>query len=137
MQNENGNREDKKSVMATPVSIPKHPSTQRSVCDELSSSTQASVVSHSPQVEEYFFPLHSAHGKALKHPGRWNLAAEMMGSTPVTTTRGDPVIQLLERSRAESNRPISPQSGYRPFNDIANVSILPFDLTAKVDSDLI
>ena len=85
-----------------PVSIPKHPSTQRSVYDELSSSTQASVVSHSPQVEEHFFPLHSAHGNALKHPGWRNIAAETMGSTLVRTTRGDPVIQLLERSRARA-----------------------------------
>ena len=76
--------------MATPTSISKHPSTRRSVRDELSSSKQASVVLQSPQAKkELFFLFHAPNRKASKHHGWCNIAAEAMGSAVVRTTRVD------------------------------------------------
>ena len=99
---QNGNRE-KKSVLATPLSISKHPSTQRSVYDEFSSSTQASVVSQSPQAKkELFFSFPPPNQKALKHPRWWNAAAAVMGSALVWTMRVDQS-GTLRRGRTENS----------------------------------
>ena len=107
MRNQNAKRKSKsrpeKSALATPVSMSKHSSTRQIVHDGLSSGTQASVVSQSPQAkEEHFFPFHPPNRKALKHPGWSKMAAETIGSTLDRTTRVDP-FRELRTSRIDEN----------------------------------
>ena len=77
------------------MSISKRPSTRRSVHEELSSGTQAFIVSHSPQEvrpgeEGAFLLISSSNCKALKHPRWWSAAAaKVMCGTLVRTTRVD------------------------------------------------
>ena len=129
MRNRNAKRKsrpEKINVLATPVSISKHSSTQQSVDDELSSSMQASIVSQSPQA-----PFHPPYRKTLKHPGWWiTAAAKVMGSSPVRTTRNDPLTQI-QNERIDQNW--SPRADTGHFT-ISRVSPLPLDHTVKVDS---
>ena len=119
--------------MATPVSISKRPSARRSVYDGLSSSMQASVVSHSPQAKkELFSSFPPPNRKALKLPGWRNPAAETIGSTLVRTTMGDQS-STSRRSRSESSS-LRAGNGHSMISRISN---LPLSHTVKVDSDSI
>ena len=109
--------------MATPVSISKHPSTRPSIHDELSSGTQASIVSQSRQAKKELFFSFPPNRKALKHPRWCNIAAEAKGSTLVQTLRGDQS-GTLRKGITENS---SLRAGKRPFNDIA-LSLQPTPL---------
>ena len=110
-------KESSKSKPGHAMSISKHPSARRSVYDGLSSSTQASVVSHSPQGRGAFLPLfHPPSRKALKHPGWCNIAATAMGSTLVPTTSVDQS-GTSRRSRSE-NSPLRAGNGHSTISRI-------------------
>ena len=134
MRNRNAKRKStlkrEKIVVATPVSISKHPSTWQSVYDELSSSTQASIVSQSPQAKDGRFPsrFHPPNRTALKHP-RWCNAAEVMGSTLVRTMRVDQS-GTLRRGRTE-NSSLRAGNGHSMISRISPTYPSP---TVKVDS---
>jgi hypothetical protein len=98
--------------MATPVPIPKHSRTRQSEHVELSNSTQASIVSQSPQAKKkLFFSFPPPNRKALKYPGWRNQAAKVMGNDLVRTTRGDQS-STLRRSRIDQNQSLRAGNGH-------------------------